>query len=99
MVSGILRCGRTRTLLITIDRQRTQESLRFQFRFPDSLWFRGVVGISREMDFRRIGAAAGGVDDREFGGDLDAAAAFRIEAGIEDVGADVLEEFFGRAAG
>jgi hypothetical protein len=46
------------------------------------------------MDFRGFGAAAGGVDQREFGGDLDAAAAFRVEAGVEDVGADVGVVFF-----
>jgi hypothetical protein len=32
----------------------------------------------------------GGVDQGELGGDLDAAAAFGVEAGVEDVGADVL---------
>lgn len=59
---------------------------------------RRIVG-SREVDFGGFGApgpwsGAGCVDEGQLGGDLDAAAALGVEAGVEDVGANVLLAFF-----
>jgi hypothetical protein len=58
------------------------------------VWVCSVVGLGGEVDFRGLGAAAGGVLQGEFREDLDAAAAFRVQAGVEDVGADVLVALF-----
>jgi hypothetical protein len=49
-----------------------------------------IFSLGREVNFGWLRAAACGVNERQFGGDLDAAAAFGVEAGVEDVGADVL---------
>lgn len=75
---------------ITIHRQRTQEGLRFKFRLTNTLRFVLGICIDGEVDFRGFSPPAGGVNKRQFSGDLDAAAAFGVEAGVENVGADVL---------
>jgi hypothetical protein len=74
---------------VAVDRQRPKERLGFQFRCASTSRFILVLGIDREMHFREFAAAAGGVDQGELGGDLDAASAFGVEAGVENVGADV----------
>jgi hypothetical protein len=70
-----------------------QEGLSFQFGLADPFWFRGGVGIRWKADFRCFAATpagAGRVNQGQFGGDLDAAAAFGVKPSVGDVGADVL---------
>jgi hypothetical protein len=57
---------------------------------------RRLIGIERpwEPNGGRFGAPAFGVEERELGGDLDTAAASRVEVRAEDVGAKVLIALF-----
>ena len=78
---------------ISAHRQRLEEGMRLEFRLADA---RELVGICRlwKANRRRFGAPAIGVEERELRGDLDSAAAARIEMRIEHVGADVLVTVF-----
>jgi hypothetical protein len=73
-----------------MDGQRSKEWLRFEFRLTNTFRVVLVSCLDWKVNLRRVASAAGGVDQRELGGDLDSAAAAGVEAGIEDVGADVL---------
>jgi hypothetical protein len=76
---------------VSIHRNRLQKRLRIERGLADAA---GLVCklLSRHgiVNLGRGGPAAGGIEQGEFGGELDAAAAAGIEARVGDVGADVV---------
>jgi hypothetical protein len=71
---------------IVIDRQGQEEWLGFEFGLASPSRLAVISRLGWKVNLGQFGAAPGGTNQRQLGGDLDAAAAFRVEAGVEDVG-------------
>src|ERR1035438_8902068 len=78
---------------IPVDGNRAQEWGYLEFRLPHPRRCRRRLGIWK-TDFGRLGVTAFGLQQRQLGGDLDAAAAALIEPRVERIGTDVLVAAF-----
>jgi hypothetical protein len=68
--------------LASLDKQGFEFGL---FGLPCAFRFEFIVGVSGEVNFGWFGAASGGVQEGELGGDLNAAAC--VEAALHNLGA------------
>jgi hypothetical protein len=73
MPASVLLGFKTILRVVAIDRQGAEERLGLEIGLPSAGSVGRRVGVGWEMDFGWFGAAAGGIHEGEFGGDLDSA--------------------------